>query len=71
MPPATPASRTGSTIHRLLSGVAVSATPVAATAPRMNCPSAPMFHTLERKLTASPSAISSSGVALSSSSPTA
>jgi hypothetical protein len=47
-----------------------SATPVAATAPSMNWPSAPMFHTLARKPIASPIAHSISGVALSSSSET-
>ena len=49
----------------------ISATPPARIAPRTNWPSAPMFHTLERKHTASPSAISSSGVALTVSSPSA
>ena len=68
MPPATPASRMATTIQRPVSGPASSATPAANTAPRMNCPSAPMFHTLERKHTASPSAMISSGVALTISS---
>ena len=50
---------------------AATATPAAATAPMTNCPSAPMFHTFERKHTAKPSAIKSRGVALSASSPRA
>ena len=48
-----------------------SAPPVAATAPSMNWPSAPMFHTLARKPIARPIAHSISGVALSSSSESA
>ena len=71
MPPSTPASSTAPTIQRPLSLSASSATPPAAMAPMMNWPSAPMFQTLERKHTASPSAISSSGVALTLSSPSA
>ena len=71
MPPATPASRMTGTIQRPVSLPASSATPPAATAPMMNWPSAPMFQTLERKHTASPSAITSSGVALTISSPSA
>ena len=46
------------------SGVACIAMPPANTAPRMYWPSAPMFHTLARKHSARPSAISISGVAL-------
>ncbi len=59
------------TIHGPVVLSASSAMPPAATAPITNWPSAPMFHTLERKHTASPSAISSSGVALTMSSPIA
>jgi hypothetical protein len=69
IPPSTPASRIASTTSRLVSLPASSATPPATTAPITNWPSAPMFHTLERKHTARPSAISSSGVAFTSSSP--
>ena len=71
MPPSTPASSTASTIQRPVSLPASSATPPAAMAPMTNCPSAPMFHTLERKHTARPRAISSSGVAFTPSSPSA
>ena len=71
MPPTTPARITGTTIHAPVLLSASSATPPAKIAPRMYCPSAPMFQTLERKHTASPSAMISSGVALTSSSPTA
>ncbi|OQC07814.1 MAG: hypothetical protein BWX79_01808 [Alphaproteobacteria bacterium ADurb.Bin100] len=71
MPPATPAIRMASTIQRPVSLSASSATPPAEIAPITNCPSAPMFQTLERKHTASPSAITSSGVALTISSPRA
>jgi hypothetical protein len=39
-------------------------------APRISCPSAPMFHTLARKPSARPVAHRISGVDLSSSSPT-
>ena len=64
MPPSTPASSTGTTMKRLVSGPACIAIQPAHSAPTMNCPSAPMFQMLERKHTASPSAISTSGVAL-------
>ena len=56
------------TIQSPVSLPACIATPLAKIAPRMNCPSAPMFQTLERKHTARPSAISSSGVAFTASS---
>jgi hypothetical protein len=59
------------TIHWPVFLSASSATPPAAMAPNTNCPSAPMFHTFERKHTASPSAMMSSGVALTISSPMA
>ena len=71
MPPSTPASKMAGTIHGPVVLSASSATPPATTAPITNWPSAPMFHTLERKHTASPSAMSSSGVALTMSSPKA
>ena len=71
MPPAMPATRMPATIHWLVSLSASSATPPAAMAPNTNCPSAPMFHTLARKHTARPSAMISSGVALTISSPSA
>ncbi|KAF1041242.1 MAG: hypothetical protein GAK34_03021 [Delftia tsuruhatensis] len=71
MPPSMPATRMAGTIQGPVVLSASSATPPAATAPITNWPSAPMFHTLERKHTASPSAISSSGVALTASSPSA
>jgi hypothetical protein len=44
------------------------AMPLAAIAPTTNWPSAPMFQTLERKQTARPRAMSSSGVAFIASS---
>ena len=67
-PPRAPATiMTGS--NKLLSLPSkYSATPVAAAAPSMNWPSAPMFHTLARKPIARPIAHSISGVALSSNS---
>ena len=68
MPPSTPASSTGTTIQPPVVGPALSATPEAKMAPIRYWPSAPMFHTLERKHTASPSAMMSSGVALTMSS---
>ena len=71
MPPSTPAASSAGTIQAPVSLLAISATPPAAMAPMTNCPSAPMFQTLERKHTASPSAMSSSGVALTMSSPRA
>ena len=71
MPPSTPASRMATTIQRPVSLSASSATPPAAMAPNTNWPSAPMFQTLERKHTARPSAMISSGVALTISSPSA
>ena len=71
MPPRMPASSTGTTIQRPVSGPACMATPLAKMAPTMNCPSAPMFHTLERKHTDRPSAMSSSGVAFMASSDSA
>ena len=49
----------------------VKATPPAATAPMTNCPSAPMFQTLERKQTAKPKAMINKGVAFTISSPKA
>src|SRR5438105_5703887 len=63
MPPATPATRIATTIQRPVCGPACIAMPLAAIAPMMNWPSAPMFQTLERKHSARPSAIKSSGVA--------
>ena len=57
MPPSTPAKSTASTIQRPVSLSASSATPAAHTAPMTNCPSAPMFQTLERKHTDKPKAI--------------
>jgi hypothetical protein len=71
MPPAMPATRIAATIQEPVVLSAMSATPPAAIAPNTNCPSAPMFHTLERKHTASPSAMMSSGVAFTISSPSA
>ena len=71
MPPSTPASRMATTIQRPVSLSASRATPPASTAPMTNWPSAPMFQTLERKHTARPSAMTSSGVALTISSPSA
>ena len=70
-PPSTPASRMGTTISLVLPASACIATQPAASAPATNWPSAPMFQTLARKATASPSAISTSGVAFSPSSPSA
>ena len=71
MPPSVPANNKGTTIQALLVLSANKATPVANTAPMTYCPSAPMFHTLERKHSASPKAISNKGVALTTNSPTA
>ena len=71
MPPKTPASSTANTIHRPVSLSASKATPPAHTAPMTNCPSAPMFHTLDRKHTDKPSAMMSKGVALTINSPKA
>ncbi len=68
MPPTTPAAITAMKNQPPVDGVACIAMPLAKTAPRMNWPSAPMFQTFERKQTASPSAISSSGVAFTASS---
>ena len=68
MPPTTPAAITAMKNQLPVAAVACIATPLAKIAPTMNCPSAPMFQTLERKHTARPSAISSSGVAFTASS---
>ena len=69
MPPTTPATSTGERrTSRRCRCVACIATPLAEIAPTTNWPSAPMFQTLERKQTARPSAISSSGVAFTASS---
>src|SRR2546430_628562 len=68
MPPAAPAASSATTTQRPTPGPASSTTPVAAIAPVMNCPSAPIFHTLARKAMARPSAIIASGVALMASS---
>src|SRR5438477_8557980 len=69
MPPATPASRIAITIRRVVSLSAINATPPARIAPITYWPSAPMFHTFDRKHTDRPSAMISSGVALTISSP--
>jgi superfamily II DNA or RNA helicase len=58
----------GPSEHAILRALA---TPAAHTAPMTNCPSAPMFHTLERKQTDKPKAITKSGVALTINSPKA
>ena len=73
MPPSTPASRIGDddASAPAVSGPACIATRRRRCAPTTNCPSAPMFHTLERKHTARPSAIRISGVALIDSSDSA
>jgi hypothetical protein len=71
MPPRVPATKMATTIHEPVVLSAMSATPPAAMAPNTNCPSAPMFQTFERKHTARPSAMMSSGVALMVSSPMA
>jgi hypothetical protein len=71
MPPTTPASTTGTTIQAPVPLSASRATPPAKIAPMMYWPSAPMFQTFERKHTASPSAMISSGVALTINSPSA
>src|SRR5262245_56480806 len=71
MPAAVPAPSIPSTIHPLVASLACNATPPAPMAPRMNCPSAPMFQTLLWKHTARPSPIRSSGTALSDSSASA
>ena len=68
MPPSTPASRMRTTTKRPLASVACMATPPPKMAPRMNWPSAPMFQRFERKQTARPSAMSTSGVAFTASS---
>src|SRR5262249_7790308 len=68
MPPAMPATSSATTTQRPAPGPATSTTPVAAIAPRMYCPSAPMFQTLARNAMARPSAIIASGVALIASS---
>ena len=68
IPPTTPAAMTATKNQPPVVGVACIATPLAKIAPTMNWPSAPMFQTLERKQTARPSAISSSGVAFTASS---
>ena len=70
-PPIAPATTIAGSTSRLSVLWKPSATPVAATAPIRNWPSAPMFHTFARKPTASPTAISISGVAFSRSSVTA
>ena len=68
MPPAIPAIKTAAMIQLPVWLSAIKATPEAVTAPITNCPSAPMFHTLERKHTAKPKAMMSKGVALTISS---
>ncbi len=68
MPPITPATSTGTKNQPPVVALACIATPLAAIAPRTNCPSAPMFQTFERKQSARPSAIRSSGVAFTASS---
>jgi hypothetical protein len=68
IPPKTPATITAATIQRPVSLSASMATPLAAIAPTMNWPSAPMFQTFERKQTARPRPIRISGVALTASS---
>ena len=67
-PPIAPATTIAGNNHAVRLVEERSATPLAAAAPMMNCPSAPMFHTLARKPTARPIAISISGVALRNSS---
>ena len=67
-PASIPASAMTTTIAPDVVGPACIATAVAPIAPMMNCPSAPMFQTLARKQIASPSATSTSGVALTASS---
>ncbi len=64
MPPTMPATRITITMARGESGVACIAMPPAKIAPRMYWPSAPMFQTLARKHSDRPSAISTSGTAL-------
>ena len=72
MPPSTPANKTEGTITQgLLALSAIKAMPVANTAPITYWPSAPMFHTLERKQSAKPKAMMSKGVALTTNSPRA
>ncbi len=68
MPPSTPASNTSTTVKRPALASADKATADAKMAPIRYCPSAPMFQTLDRKHTANPSAMISSGVALTMSS---
>ena len=68
MPPQTPSTiisgRTSGDCH----SVARTGMAAPTTAPMVSCPSAPMFQMLARKQTASPAAISTSGVALTTSS---
>ncbi|MNU01789.1 hypothetical protein D3C72_2452930 [compost metagenome] len=71
MPPRMPATMMAGTIQGPVVWSAVRATPAAKMAPIRYWPSAPMFHTLERKHTARPSAMISKGVALTISSDSA
>ncbi len=69
IPPSTPAQSITGKANLPSAAPQKSATPPPAMAPRVSCPSAPMFQTFARNPCASPSAQSISGVALSSSSP--
>ena len=63
-PPTMPASSTAGTVNAPNGTGDHKATPEAAIAPSTNWPSAPMFHTLDRKHKAKPKAMMSKGVAL-------
>jgi len=69
MPPSTPAASTAAAPNGQR-GAEYQSHPAAGDRASVSCPSAPIFQTLARKLSASPSAHSISGVAFSSSSPT-
>ena len=66
MPPAMPAAAMSGRSHACSPSPKASANQPAQSAPEMNIPSAPMFHTLARKPTASPRPMRTSGDALSS-----
>jgi len=70
MPPTAPATIIAGSSSELSLSAGCKASPVAAMAPIVSCPSAPIFQTLPRNPTASPTAISTSGDALTSSSAT-
>jgi hypothetical protein len=67
IPPRAPAASITSTLAAVgRRSPTRSAAPEASTAPRYSCPSAPMFHSLTRKLTSAASPVRISGVALTS-----